>query len=73
MLDDVEPARAPHPVRRAAPAAPSDPIFDRPYEEPAATPAETTAAPAPAPASGLSRFIKPKRKVAALLGGKRSG
>jgi len=55
----------------------ADPFFDKPYEpDPAADPAwdhKSAAAPAAgasaASASPLSRFIKPKRKVAALLGG----
>ncbi|MFZ5521548.1 MAG: DEAD/DEAH box helicase [Pseudomonadota bacterium] len=76
-LDDSDDARPPHPVRRAAPAAPADPFFDKPYEpaagaDPSWEQADKPAA-APAPASGLSRYIKPKRKVAALLGGKRGG
>jgi len=54
-------------------AAPVDPFFDRPYESSAtaATPPSWEAAPkAAAPAArGLSPNIKPKRKVAALLGG----
>jgi ATP-dependent RNA helicase RhlE len=63
---------------RAAPrrSQPADPFFDKPYEpDPSADPVweDKTAAPTPAGngsgASGLSRFIKPKRKVAALLGG----
>ena len=54
---------------------PSDPLFDKPYEpDPNADPvwegkSSSTAAPAASSGSGLSRFIKPKRKVAALLGG----
>jgi ATP-dependent RNA helicase RhlE len=63
------------PVRSRAPSrAPSDPLFDRPYEpDPSADPVWETkagATPAPgAPGGGLSRFIKPRRKVASLLGG----
>jgi len=58
---------------RATPRPPqrsSDPFFDRPYE-PLATdqkPAWETEAPAK-PAAGVSRNIKPRRKVATLLGG----
>ena len=58
------------PVRRQAPA---DPFFDKPYEP--ASDADPTwdkkiePTPGGAAGSGLSRFIKPKRKVAALLGG----
>jgi superfamily II DNA/RNA helicase len=65
-----EPARAAS-VRRSAPPAPSyDPFFDRPYEASA-----TAAAPAwePPPAAEKAARatpnIKPRRKVAALLGG----
>ena len=62
-------ARASRPAPRRAPA---DPFFDKPYEpsasaEPAAWEAKEAAA--TSTGSGLSRFIKPKRKVAALLGG----
>ncbi|MGE5452848.1 MAG: DEAD/DEAH box helicase [Acidobacteriota bacterium] len=60
------------PVRRA----PADPFFDKPYEpDPAADPSWEQKGGAPATqtstssGTGLSRFIKPKRKVAALLGG----
>ncbi|MFM8511427.1 MAG: helicase-related protein, partial [Betaproteobacteria bacterium] len=58
---------------RAAPRPPqrsNDPFFDRPYEPPAADqkPAWETEAPAK-PTSGVSRNIKPRRKVATLLGG----
>jgi superfamily II DNA/RNA helicase len=62
-----------------APAPPADPIFDRPYEpaastastEPGAAPASSTApAPAPARSGGALGILRPKRKVAALLGGK---
>ena len=64
------------PVRAAPPRRPSsDPFFDKPYEpDPSADPSweNKAAAPPTTPAtggSGLSRFIKPKRKVATLLGG----
>ncbi|MFN3617803.1 MAG: DEAD/DEAH box helicase [Aquabacterium sp.] len=63
------------PVRRA----PADPFFDKPYEpDPSADPSWESKEAAAASSSGvspasstssLSRFIKPKRKVAALLGG----
>jgi ATP-dependent RNA helicase RhlE len=57
--------------RPAAPAA--DPFFDRPYESNAATATTPSWEPAPKSATaanrGLSPNIKPKRKVAALLGG----
>jgi ATP-dependent RNA helicase RhlE len=60
--------RAPRPV---APRRPSDPFFDKPYEpDPSADPVWEDKAAAAAPSgSGVSRFIKPKRKVASLLGG----
>jgi len=64
------------PVRSAPRRAPQDPFFDKPYEpDPSADPVweDKSAAPSQAAGSGaaggLSRFIKPKRKVAALLGG----
>ena len=63
---------APPPRRSAPSAAPVDPFFSKPYEASAeAEPAweKTAAAAAPAPSAGLSRYIKPKRKVGALLGG----
>ncbi len=54
------------PSRRAS----SDPFFDKPYEPAAdAAPADWETAASSATGNGLSRFIKPKRKVAALLGG----
>ena len=72
-----EPAAMPRqiaPERRQAPrAAPRDPFFDQPYEpNPQAVAAwdhGPAAAPAPA-ARAVSPNIKPKKKVAALLGGK---
>ncbi len=65
---EVEAAR---PVRRAPVRANADPFFDRPYEEaPSMEPAAWEKAQADSlPAKGLSRNIRPKRKVAALLGG----
>ncbi|MFM8665614.1 MAG: hypothetical protein ACKOE3_05530, partial [Betaproteobacteria bacterium] len=56
---------APRPPQRS-----NDPFFDRPYEPTAADqkPAWETEAPAK-PTSGVSRNIKPRRKVATLLGG----
>ena len=60
---------SPPPPRRA-PA--SDPFFDRPYEPPAEDQATAAWDRAPAPAAAgnsLSRFIKPRRRIAALLGG----
>jgi superfamily II DNA/RNA helicase len=52
---------------------PTDPIFDRPYEpaatRPAPAPVAEVQAPTAAPVRGLSPNIKPKKKVASLLGG----
>ncbi len=52
---------------------PTDPIFDRPYEpaatRPAPAPVAEAQAPTAAPVRGLSPNIKPKKKVASLLGG----
>ncbi len=69
-------SREMRPVRSAPRRSqPADPFFDKPYEpDPSADPVweDKTATPTPASStggSGLSRFIKPKRKVAALLGG----
>jgi superfamily II DNA/RNA helicase len=57
---------------RRAPAPPADPLFDKPYEPSVAEPPPSEpAATVPAPArAGLSPTIRPRRKVAALLGGK---
>ena len=56
---------------RRAPSAPADPLFDRPYEPSgSATPQwEQKAQPQQNARRALSPNIKPKRKVAALLGG----
>ena len=55
----------------------ADPFFDKPYEaQNDADPSwdqKGAAAASPATGSGLSRFIKPKRKVATLLGGSGTG
>jgi superfamily II DNA/RNA helicase len=71
--------RASAPRERAAPrrawspaTPPADPFFDRPYEPSSNGPApvwDTKAAAPVAPTRGLSPNIKPKRKVASLLGG----
>lgn len=66
--------REARPSRPAPRRAPADPFFDKPYEpsasaEPAAWEAKDAAPAASTGGGGLSRFIKPKRKVAALLGG----
>jgi superfamily II DNA/RNA helicase len=71
---DATPSEAAPPRGRAR-ARPSDPIFDKPYEEVAAPPAgeapawEQAARTAASPASGSLRNIRPKKKVASLLGG----
>ena len=71
--DDDRPARseAERP-RRSSYAPPADPLFDKPYEAPAAAepPAWEKKDPVPAPVRGLSPNIRSKRKVASLLGGK---
>jgi len=56
----------------AAPRAPSDPFFDKPYEPTAAgtEPPAWEKAKAPAVSRGLSPYIKPKKRVAALFGAK---
>jgi ATP-dependent RNA helicase RhlE len=61
--------RAEFAPRRSAP--PADPFFDRPYVEPTteALPSWEKAVEVKPATPGLSRYIKPKRKVAALLGG----
>ena len=66
---------SPRPSRSYAPAprVSRDPFFDKPYEPTASadTPAWDSKASAPVPAvRGLSPNIKPKKKVAALFGGK---
>ncbi|HWH74789.1 MAG TPA: DEAD/DEAH box helicase [Methylibium sp.] len=63
---------APVPAPRRAASAPADPFFSQPYEpKPDAQPSWERAAPAATPApSGLARYIKPKKRVASLLGGK---
>jgi superfamily II DNA/RNA helicase len=66
------PARAYEAPRRAAPSR--DPFFDRPYEASApesapAWEASAKSAASLAPGRGLSANIRPKKKVAALLGG----
>ncbi|MFT3664765.1 DEAD/DEAH box helicase [Piscinibacter sp.] len=70
--DDDRPPRAAAP-RPSAPARPADPLFDQPY-----VPSNTEAKPeweqkaaAPVP-RGLSAYIKPKKKVAALFGAKKT-
>jgi ATP-dependent RNA helicase RhlE len=69
--DSREPRAGGHPRGPAGESArPSDPFFDKPYE-PAASAAEPAWEKRPVPvARGLSPNIKPKKKVAALFGGK---
>ncbi|MFN4264566.1 MAG: DEAD/DEAH box helicase [Aquabacterium sp.] len=75
--DEVRAERTERPSRAVMPrrSQPADPFFDKPYEaDPDAVPeweVKQSAAPASTSTGGtsLSRFIKPKRKVAALLGG----
>ncbi len=71
--EEVRERVAARPVRATVPrSAPQDPFFNQPYEaDPQAVPAweKSSAATPAAGRSGLSRFIKPRRKVAALLGG----
>jgi ATP-dependent RNA helicase RhlE len=74
--EDVAPrVRSERPVYRALAAMPSDPIFDRPYEPPAAhadgAPVWETRAAVVPPPHRASPNIRSKRKVAALLGGSR--
>ena len=67
------PAPAPAPVRRYSPSAPpADPFFSRPYEaQAAAEPVWDAAVQASGvSSSSLARYIKPKRKLSSLLGGK---
>jgi len=71
----VMPERAPRRVWSPS-APPSDPFFDKPYEpsarsDPPEWEAAKSAAPVPAARATLSPNIKPKKKVAALLGGGR--
>ncbi len=70
---DPSAERTSRPVRHT-PRPPSDPFFDRPYEarEPDAKPdwEVAVAAPARPGTTGANRFIKPRRRVAVLLGGK---
>ena len=71
------PSETTAPVRRTPRnERPADPFFDKPYEpESDAAPAwDSRATSAPTPQrTGVARYIKPKRKVAALLGGSPAG
>ena len=65
-------------VRPGIRRPPADPFFDKPYEaqsdaDPSWDKKGAVAAPAQGAGGGLSRFIKPKRKVATLLGGSGTG
>ncbi len=78
--DDARPARETPRAMPARRSAPADPLFNQPYEpdlsaDPAWEQQEAQGASSAAAGSGggLSRFIKPKRKVAALLGGTGTG
>jgi superfamily II DNA/RNA helicase len=77
-VDDDKPRRsaAPSYSRPPAPSAPRDPFFDRPYEpSPQPSQQSSSAAASEVPvttAKGLSPNIKPKKKVAALFGAKRT-
>jgi hypothetical protein len=55
-------------------APPADPLFDRPYEPQGAAPEPAVwerGAPPPPAARGVAPNIKPKKAVAALLGGRK--
>ena len=71
--DDARPRREP---RYAAPAPvvgpASDPLFDKPYERAATSEPPAWESKAPAAPRGLSAYIKPKKKLAALFGAKKS-
>ena len=71
--DERRAEQRPAPRRSLPSGPPADPFFSRPYEAQAdAEPSWEKAAPAPAAAqpAGLARYIKTKKKVALLLGGK---
>ena len=76
----VERSARPAPRHVAAPRAAADPFFDKPYEpssqgdaawEPAVKAAQASGAMPARSGSGLSPNIKPKKRVASLLGGGR--
>jgi len=75
--DDERRSEAPPPERvaerRGPSAAPADPLFDQPYEPVGSVPPDwDVSQPAPLnPRRPVSANIKPKRKVASLLGGGR--
>ena len=72
----AEPQRPVRPAFRP-PAPSADPFFDKPYEagsrdEPPVWEKTKAGGPAGAAGKGLSSYIKPKKQVAALFGGKRA-
>ena len=68
--DDEQPRVAP--ARAAVPPPSNDPFFEQPYEPSASEPpAWEKSEKAVVPARGLSANIKSRKKVAALLGGRR--
>ncbi|MBC7958110.1 MAG: DEAD/DEAH box helicase [Cytophagales bacterium] len=74
VREEAAPSDSPRPVRSYAQTtrAPGDPFFDKPYE-PSSTADAAWDNKVPPPSSagrGLSPNIKPKKKVAALFGGK---
>jgi ATP-dependent RNA helicase RhlE len=67
---EASPARAQPRFEQPRRAPPADPFFDRPYEaQDSVVPAEWDAAVKPASTTSRSPNIRPKKKVAALLGG----
>jgi len=68
-----EPPSDRHAERRVQASAPADPLFDQPYEPSgSAAPSWEVSQPAPLnPRRSVSANIKPRRKVASLLGGGR--
>ncbi len=70
---DAVAERAPPPVRRLHTPSPSaDPFFSKPYEAQAEAEApweQASGAGGTAAGSGLARYIRPKKKIGALLGG----
>ena len=71
--DEERAPRVSAPRSSAPRAAPADPLFDQPYvpSNPEAAPAWESKPATPAP-RGLSPYIKPKKKVAALFGAKKT-
>ena len=74
-IRDIRAARdarpfTPRPPREQAPRAAADPFFDKPYEAIASDAKPAWEQRGGVPTRGLSPNIKPKKKVAALFGGK---